>query len=462
MTTKLIDRPGARTTPVPVHFVASADFETVTGALNPAQKKWLESSGFSAAAGRHVLVPGQDGAVSAVIFCVEDPQSRKYDPFLAGKLAKALPKGVYALAGEPDRADLAALGWLLAGYEFTRYSGKASPAKTLVSPSGTKAAGLKRIADGVFLARDLINTPANDMGPAEIEKAVRDLAAKHKAKVRVTKGDALLKNGFPLIHAVGRASTSAPRLIDMTWGRAGDPRVTLVGKGVSFDTGGLNLKPGSSMSLMKKDMGGAANVIGLASMIMAAKLKVRLRLLVPAVENAVAGNAFRPGDVYPSRKGLTVEIGNTDAEGRLVLADALTLADDEKPDLLVDMATLTGAARVALGPDLPPYYTDDEDLAAAIAAHSAKVHDPLWRMPFWNPYDGWLSSQIADVNHITEGGFAGSVTAALFLRRFVERTRAYVHFDIFGWTPKALPARPRGGAAQGIRALYSMLEEKHG
>ncbi len=265
-----------------------------------------------------------------------------------------------------------------------------------------------------------------------------------------------------MIHDVGRASTRPPRLIDMTWGQAKHPKVTLVGKGVCFDTGGLNLKPGTAMALMKKDMGGAANVLGLASMIMAAKLPVRLRVLIPAVDNNVSGNAFRPGDVLKSRLGLTVEIGNTDAEGRLVLADALALADEDEPELLIDMATLTGAARVALGPDLPPFYCEDDGLAGEIMSHAQAEIDPLWRMPFWQPYDEWLSSKIADVNHISEGGFAGSITAALFLKKFVARSKHYVHFDIFGWTPKALPGRPYGGEAQAIRALYALMKQRFG
>jgi len=263
-----------------------------------------------------------------------------------------------------------------------------------------------------------------------------------------------------MVHAVGRASSSAPRVLDLTWGRASHPKVTLVGKGVTFDTGGLNIKPGSSMALMKKDMGGAANVMGLAHMIMDAKLPVRLRLIVGAVENSISGNAFRPGDVLNSRKGLTVEIGNTDAEGRLVLGDILTLGDEEKPQLMIDMATLTGAARVALGPDLPPFYTDDEGFAAALADAGQSVNDPLWRMPLWSPYQSMLSSKIADVNHITSGGFAGSVTAALFLSRFVEKAQSWTHFDIFGWVPSEKPWASVGGEAQGIRALYAALKNR--
>jgi leucyl aminopeptidase len=314
----------------------------------------------------------------------------------------------------------------------------------------------------VFLARDLINTPANDMGPEALEKAARRLARAHKATVAVVKGEDLLKKNFPIIHAVGRASAEAPRLIDLTWGPKGAPKVTLVGKGVCFDTGGLDVKTASGMLLMKKDMGGAANVLGLASMIMEAGLKLRLRVLVPAVENSISAGSFRPGDVLTSRKGLTVEIGNTDAEGRLVLADALALADEEAPQLLVDMATLTGAARVALGPDLPPFYTDDEALAADIAAASAAEEDPLWRMPLWRPYAAKLASKIADTNNVTSDGFAGSVTAALFLQRFVGKAKSWAHFDIYGWNPADRPHGPIGGEAQGIRALEKVISQRFG
>jgi leucyl aminopeptidase len=307
-----------------------------------------------------------------------------------------------------------------------------------------------------------VNTPTNDMGPDALEQAVRELARKHGAEVSVTAGDDLLAANFPMIHAVGRAAAQAPRLIDLRWGPQDAPKVTLVGKGVCFDTGGLDIKPASGMLLMKKDMGGAANVLGLASMIMGADLKVRLRVLIPAVENAISGNAFRPGDILPSRKGLTVEIGNTDAEGRLVLGDALALADEEKPELLVDMATLTGAARVALGPDLPPFYTNDETLAADIAAASADVEDPLWRMPLWQPYDAKMASKVADLNNVNADGFAGSITAALFLRRFVENTAAWVHFDIYAWNPTERPHGPAGGEAQGIRALEQVISQRFG
>ena len=300
------------------------------------------------------------------------------------------------------------------------------------------------------------------MGPDALENAFRQLAKTHKARTKVVKGEALLANNFPMVHAVGRASSQAPRVLELKWGAANHPKITLVGKGVTFDTGGLNIKPGGSMALMKKDMGGAANVMGLAHMIMGSKLPVRLHLIVGAVENSISSNAFRPGDILQSRKGMTVEIGNTDAEGRLVLGDCLALGDEGKPELMVDMATLTGAARVALGPDLPPFYTDDDRFADALASSSQKVFDPLWRMPLWQPYQPMLSSKIADVNHISSGGFAGSVTAALFLSRFVNNSKTWAHFDVFGWVPSAKPWAKVGGEAQGIRALFNVLENRFG
>ena len=326
----------------------------------------------------------------------------------------------------------------------------------MVAPAGVDAARITALAEAEFLTRDLINTPASDMGPEELESAARALADKHDAKMTVITGDALLKANFPMIHTVGRASDRAPRLIDMSWGKSG-PKLTLVGKGVCFDTGGLNIKPGSSMGLMKKDMGGAANVLGLAHMIMASDLDVRLRVLIPAVENAISGNSFRPQDILMSRKGLTVEINNTDAEGRLVLADALTLGSEDAPDLIVSMATLTGAARVAVGPDLAPYYTDDDIAATSLDLSARRMADPVWRMPFHEPYESMIEPGIADLDNAPKGGFAGSITAALFLRRFVNEHDRYIHFDIYGWQPTAAPGRPKGGALQGARALFDAL-----
>ncbi|MGL4729817.1 MAG: leucyl aminopeptidase family protein, partial [Bosea sp. (in: a-proteobacteria)] len=331
----------------------------------------------------------------------------------------------------------------------------------LVVPEGVDAAEIRAIADAVALGRDLINTPANDMGPAEIEATIYALAKTHGASVTSIVGDDLLAQNFPLIHAVGRASAQAPRLVDLTWGNADHPRVTLIGKGVAFDTGGLDLKPSAAMLLMKKDMGGAASAIAAAAMIMAAKLPVRLRLLVPTVENSVSANAFRPSDVLPSRKGLSVEIGNTDAEGRLILADALALADEETPELMIDFATLTGAARTALGPDLPPLYTHDEQLAADMLRLGREVNDPVWRLPLWAPYDAMLDSKVADLNNTGASPFAGSITAALFLARFVEKAKAHAHLDIYGWVPSAKPGRSEGGEPQAARLAYALIKARY-
>ena len=400
-----------------------------------------------------------------MLFAIEGEDAKARDPFLPGKLASLLPEGIYRFAGAPADAELAALGWLLESYSFERYRKRRedAPGKPrLVVPEGVDAARLSRLADAVAMGRDLINTPACDLGPDALEAAARDLAARCGASVRSVVGDDLLEGNFPMIHAVGRAAAIPPRLIDLTWGDEAHPKVTLVGKGVCFDTGGLNIKPDAAMLLMKKDMGGAATALAAGRMVMEAGLPVRLRVLVPAVENAVSGASFRPGDILKSRKGLGVEIGNTDAEGRLVLADALALADEEAPDLVLDFATLTGAARVALGPDLPPLYSDDDALAADIAAAGAKVNDPVWRMPLWNPYDELLASKVTDVNHISSGAFAGSITAALFLRRFVSAAKAWAHFDVFAWTPTAKPGRPFGAEPQVARLVFELLEHRYG
>ncbi len=440
----------------PINLITKDGLDTA--GLAPSTIAWAVANGFSGEAGRTLVVPGENGALAGALFGIGGGEGA----LAVGALARALPEGDWHFAGAPAEPELAAIALVLGGYVFTRYGKKSGKALRFALPSGADAGRVRRIADGVFLTRDLVNTPTSDMGPDELEAAVRTLASAHGTEVSVIKGDDLLKQDFPMIHAVGRASVSAPRLIDMIWGPGDAPKVTLVGKGVCFDTGGLDIKPSSGMLLMKKDMGGAANVLGLASMIMAAGLKVRLRVLIPAVENSIAGNAFRPGDVLTSRKGITVEIGNTDAEGRLVLADALALADDDEPELLIDMATLTGAARVALGPDLPPFYTGDETLASELAAASVAVEDPLWRMPLWRPYDARLASKIADINNVTTDGFAGSVTAALFLKRFVEKTASWAHFDIFAWNPSDRPYGPAGGEAQGIRALERIISSRYG
>ncbi|MCB2127953.1 MAG: leucyl aminopeptidase family protein [Rhodobacteraceae bacterium] len=444
----------------PLHLVAMDDCAAFVAARGGAGGRWLEANGFTGALGQLCLLPGADGAPAAAVFGMGSAGERSRGRFHLAKAAQALPEGAWHLEGDlpAGAAEEAALGWLLSAYHFGRYKAGKAQGAVLKLPGGVDGARLLAIAEGEVLTRDLINTPASDMGPDELEAAARGLAKAHGARVEVTPGDDLLAANFPMIHAVGRASPRAPRLIDMRWGSAG-PRLTLVGKGVCFDTGGLDLKPAASMGLMKKDMGGAATVLGLAHMIMALGLKLRLRVLIPAVENAVAGNAYRPQDILTSRKGLTVEINNTDAEGRLVLADALALADEEKPDLVISMATLTGAARVAVGPDLAPYYCDDDGVAAAIAAGGAGVADPVWRMPFWEPYEAMIEPGIADLDNAPSGGMAGSITAALFLRRFVTDSPRYVHFDIYGWQPVAAPARPKGGVGQGARALLAALPE---
>lgn len=454
----LLTTPSA--TAVPIHVVSAESWPALQERLAPAYRSFALAQGFAARPGQHCLLPDTAGALAAVLLG-RSAASRRQDPFVPARLAALLPAGDYRLEGEIDDPALAALGWLLQGYRFDRYR-KPSPARARLSlPDGVDGVEVSLIAESAMLARDLVNTPANDLGPAEIEAAIRALAEECGATASSIVGDDLLARNFPMIHAVGRASPRAPRLVELNWGEPTHPKVTLVGKGVAFDTGGLNLKPDSSMLLMKKDMGGAAAAIVAARMIMLAKLPVRLRLLVPAVENSVSGGSFRPGDVLASRKGLSVEIGNTDAEGRLILADALALADEEAPELLVDFATLTGAARTALGPELPPFYTHDEGLAAEIALIGMAVNDPVWRLPLWASYDALLDSKIADVNHISSGGMAGSVTAALFLNRFVEKTRSYAHFDIYGWNPSPKPGRPEGGECQGARLTYALVKQRY-
>ncbi|MBV9522926.1 MAG: leucyl aminopeptidase family protein [Alphaproteobacteria bacterium] len=446
---------------IPIWFVTGAAWPALRLALEPGARAFVDAAAFEPKPGRYLLLPGKAEGLAGVLFGIEAEEGEK-DRFLPGRLADLLPAGAYRFANAPHDARLATLAFALASYRFTRYRKAEVKEIRLEVPAGVDGADLSRIAEGVTLARDLINTPANDLGPAELEEAARDLAARHGASVRAIVGDDLVKQNFPLIHAVGRAADRAPRLIDLTWGDASHPKVTLVGKGVTFDTGGLDIKSESGMRIMKKDMGGAACVLALAHMIMDRGLELRLRVLIPAVENAISGAAFRPLDIYRSRKGLTVEIGNTDAEGRLILADALALADEEKPELVVDMATLTGAARVALGPDLPPFYTEDEALAAEVARCGASENDPLWRLPLWRPYAAMLDSKIADLNNVSTGGFAGSITAALFLKRFVEAAKSWLHIDVYAWTPAAKAARPEGGECQAARALYALLSARYG
>ena len=441
----------------PVRLVTASAFQSME--KPPALAAWAAANVFTARKGEYLLVPGEGGEPESALLGVPD-HGEGFAPLAAGRLARTLPAGDWHLEGAGD-ADLAALGFLIGGYSYLTYTGKPWRDVRLHVP-GIDEAAVTRRADAVTLVRDLINTPTNDLEPAGLEEAARRLAAKHGADITVTTGDALLGANLPMIHAVGRASSDAPRLIDLAWGPADAPKVTLVGKGVCFDTGGLDIKPASNMVLMKKDMGGAANVLGLADIVMGARMRLRLRVLIPAVENAISGNAFRPGDVLRSRKGHTVEIGNTDAEGRLVLADALALADEEAPELIVDMATLTGAARVALGPDLPPFFTDDDGFAGKVGAAGDRLADPVWRLPLWKEYDSRYASKVADFNNVNTDGFAGAITAALFLRRFVEKARTWAHFDIYGWNPIERPHAPVGGEAQAIRALEAVLAARYG
>lgn len=444
------------TTALPITCISEGALDAA--AISSAARQWAQANGFEGKLGSLLALPGTDGALEGYLFGMgakEDPA-----PLALGLAGSALKPGRYKLEGAFGEPTGAALGFALGAYRFDRYKSSAE-APVLDLPEDADGAEVARLATAAAIARDLINTPANDLGPDAFEQWVRQFAKSRKMDVSVVTGDALLEENFPMIHAVGRASAEPPRLIDLSWGEEAHPRLTLVGKGVTFDTGGLNIKPGSSMTLMKKDMGGAANVLGLAHAIVDAGLKVRLRVLLPVVENAISGSSFRPGDVLQSRKGLTVEIGNTDAEGRLILADALALADEESPDLIIDMATLTGAARVALGPELPPLYTRDADLGQKIAEAGLAVDDPVWPMPLWKGYEKMLASKIADVNHITSAPFAGSVTAALFLQKFLKPETGWVHLDIFGWAPEARPGRPFGGTDQGIRALYEVLKKKY-
>lgn len=437
-----------------VHFTSRGDLDSVLAGLGEPSSGHVRASGFSGRAGECVVLPGGDALMGV---------GEGLSPFDAGNAPLSLPEGEWRVGGMPQGWDPTVLATALGlgSYQFTRYrSAQRQPARFQL-PAGADEAEALRIIAGATVCRDLINTPAGDMLPSHLEDAARAIAKPFGAKVTSIVGDELLTQNYPMIHAVGRASTDAPRLIELNWGHKDHPRLSLIGKGVCFDSGGLNIKGGEGMRIMKKDMGGAANVLGLATMIMDAALPVNLQVLIPAVENAISGNAFRPGDVLSSRKGLTVEIGNTDAEGRLVLGDALARACEDKPDLVIDMATLTGAARIALGPELAPLYTDDDTLAEQIAKAGRRVDDPVWHMPLWNGYDSQLDGEISDLSNTGAGPMAGSITAALFLRRFVD-TKAWVHLDIYGWNPKARPGRPLGGEMLAARAVYEVIKDRYG
>ena len=416
---------------------------------------WIKKVGFDGTSGSTCLVPGEDGSLEQVLVGVSD-SLKIWD---TGGLAGGLPEGIYSFVGFNDKgtATLATLGWALGAYRFDRYK-KPVPLKTFLQwPESCDRKHVERTVEATFLVRDLINTPAEDMGPSELEKITRSLAKKHYAKFRVIRGKQLLSQNYPAIHAIGRASDDAPRLIDVIWGKTTHPKVTLVGKGVCFDTGGLDIKPASGMKFMKKDMGGAAHVLGVASMLISAKAQVRLRVLIPAVENNIAGNSIRPLDVVRTRNGKTIEIGHTDAEGRVILADALSEAAREKPGLIIDFATLTGAARVALGADLPALFTNDDALAELMLKSGKAVQDPLWRLPLWSGYRSQIEGKTADLTNSADTGFGGAITAALFLQEFVEPATCWAHVDLMAWNSTARPGRPEGGEAMGLRAVYQSI-----
>lgn len=457
----LVSRKPKRVTPIDI--VAEPDYEKWRSAQSRTTRNWLKNLDFQVKPGAKAVLPNEDGKNTGLFIL---PEGRA--PWPWSGLAQAMPPGTYELL-EPfgrrhlastEIAGVAALGWAFAAYRFNRYKKSADKPRNLVWPKAADRKAVVAALDATSLVRDLINTPAGDLGPPELGAAARSLARRHGAKINVIIGEQLLEKNYPTIHAVGRAADAAPRLIDMNWGRPGAPKVTLVGKGVCFDSGGLDLKSAAGMRYMKKDMGGAAHALGLASMIMEAKLPVRLRVLIAAVENAVAGNAFRPGDIVTTRKGITVEVGNTDAEGRLVLSDCLAEAAREKPEMILDFATLTGAARVALGAELPALFANDDRLAADIIAAGERTADPVWRLPLHDGYRGQLKSKIADLNNISPGGFGGAITAALFLEAFVETGIPWAHFDLMAWNQSSRPGRPEGGEAMGMRAVYNMLETR--
>ncbi|MDC0564931.1 leucyl aminopeptidase family protein [Amylibacter sp.] len=448
-------------TAIPIHIVETDKLMSISVKLNI--EDWVKANQFDASLGQVLIIPDNNGSIASVLVGWGTKSKRSRGRFHMGAIALKLPKGTYEILSGLSGKDLenAHLAWILSTYCFDRYKKKSVLSAKLKASKEINTTRILIEAEGDFITRDLVNTPTNDMGPDALEKAFCNLALKHNAYTQVIKGDDLLRQNFPMIHAVGRASDQEPRLLDMKWGDKNNPKVTLVGKGVCFDTGGLNIKPTSSMGLMKKDMGGAATVLGLAHMIMSLNLNVNLRVIIPAVENSISSNSFRPQDILISRKGMSVEINHTDAEGRLVLADALCLADEDYPDLLICNATLTGAARVALGPDMPPFFTDDEELAIQIQKASLEKNDPLWRLPFWNPYEDLIEPDVADLDNAPKGGFAGAITAALFLRRFVDKSKYFVHFDLFAWSQVSKPSQSKGGACQSARAMLSVIEKRY-
>lgn len=444
-----------------IQLLDAQDHDAWMAAQPPAVRSMLTAQKFRGKPAEQAIIPGERDGAWSVVAAVQD--KAKLGPWCLARLAETLPEGHYRLADVVPGA--AAFGWLMAQYRFDRYrQDEAAPGPRVLLTSGVaQIDAMVQLARATALVRDMVNIPAADMGPPDLEKAIEAVAQAFGASVTTTRGDAL-EQGFPMIHAVGKAADRgfAPRLIELEWGDPAHPRLALVGKGICFDSGGLDIKPSSGMRLMKKDMGGAAHALGLAQLIMAARLPVRLHLLIAAAENAIGTNAFRPGDILRSRKGLSVEIGNTDAEGRLVLGDALTRAGEARPGLVIDFATLTGAARVAVGPDLPALFCNDDDLAGQAMAAGMEVDDPLWRLPLWDPYADMLKSDVADINNAGEGGFAGAITAALFLKRFVPDDTPWLHLDTFAWRPASKPGRPKGGEALGMRAIFRFLQRRYG
>jgi leucyl aminopeptidase len=444
-----------------IHLVDAGSHDDWLAAQPDRHRAALVAQGFKPTAYAHAILPGEKPEEWSVVAAVARRDA--LSSWCLAKLADVLPDGTYKLAsGEPGPA---IFGWMVAQYRFERYKEKKSGKgpRILLTPQPGAIDAAAGQARATTMVRDMVNVPTSDMGPAQIEGQAQAIASRFGATMSVTRGDALV-SGYPMIHAVGRAADRAnqPRLIELAWGREGAPRIAIIGKGITFDTGGLDIKPSAGMRLMKKDMGGAAHALGLAALVMRAHLPVEVHLLLPVAENAISGNAFRPGDVLTSRKGLTVEVGNTDAEGRLVLADALTRAGERKPDLIIDFATLTGAARVALGPDLPAMFANDEALAAELVACGTQVDDPVWRLPLWDAYNDMFKSDVADLSNSGEGGYAGSITAALFLQRFIPEGTPWAHFDTFAWRPSARPGRPKGGDALGMRAAFAMLQGRYG
>src|SRR3990167_8840693 len=446
---------------IPILILTSQHFAAWLAKQNNFIKNWITTTRFQANPGSVCLLPDASGKVAQVLCAVEGIKNF----WCVGSLATTLPEGQYIFNIDEIEADYFhyanfAIAWGLGAYQFIQYKKPTKTIAQLVVPKNYDITYINNMVESVYFVRDLINTPTDDMGPSELAQAAAKLAKQYRATIKQIVGDQLLKSNFPCIHTVGRASDDAPRLLDLRWGNKRHPKVTLVGKGVCFDTGGLDIKPSSAMLLMKKDMAGAAHVLGLARMIMQAKLPICLRVLIPAVENAISGNAFRPGDVITSRKGLTIEVGNTDAEGRLVLADALTEAVSEKPDLLIDISTLTGAARIAVGTDLSAMFVNQDTLADDLLDHGNKQRDPMWRLPLFSSYREALNSPIADINNASPDSYAGAITAALFLKEFVPDHIPWAHFDIMAWNIKSRPGRPQGGEAMALRALFSYLVER--